>query len=182
MTPWTVACQAPLPSTISLSLLKLMSIELVMLSVMPQFAMRQIQRSPPCSPSPYLLTPCTYSSTTMFSGAMRDPLGDAGHSNDSSLRHTAALTELSAACPPPRRQCLCYYFSHAPSPLPYHPLSLKTCPLWDSPADPVVKTLSFNAGGSGSIPGQGTKIPFATGHSQKKKNLSHYSPPSMDLL
>ena len=37
----------------------------------------------------------------------------------------------------PRRQCLCYYFSHAPSPLPYHPLSLKTCPLWDSPADPV---------------------------------------------
>ena len=32
VTPWTVACQAPLSSTISWSLLKLMSIELVMLS------------------------------------------------------------------------------------------------------------------------------------------------------
>ena len=32
MTPWTVACQAPLSSTISQSLLKLMSIESVMLS------------------------------------------------------------------------------------------------------------------------------------------------------
>ena len=31
-TPWTVACQAPLPSTISQSLLKLMSVESVMLS------------------------------------------------------------------------------------------------------------------------------------------------------
>ena len=33
MTPWTAACQAPLPSTISLSLLKLTSIELVMPSI-----------------------------------------------------------------------------------------------------------------------------------------------------
>ena len=32
MTPWTAACQAPLPSTLSQSLLKFMSIELVMLS------------------------------------------------------------------------------------------------------------------------------------------------------
>ena len=32
MTPWTAACQAPLPSTVSQSLLKFMCIELVMLS------------------------------------------------------------------------------------------------------------------------------------------------------
>ena len=28
--------------------------------------------------------------------------------------------------------------------------------------DPVVKTLPSNAGGEGSIPGQGTKIPYAS--------------------
>ena len=33
VTPWTVACQAPLPSTISCSLLKLISIESVMPSI-----------------------------------------------------------------------------------------------------------------------------------------------------
>ena len=32
----------------------------------------------------------------------------------------------------------------------------------DFPGSPVVKTLSSNAGGAGSIPGQGTKIPQAS--------------------
>ena len=32
----------------------------------------------------------------------------------------------------------------------------------DFPGGPVVKTLSSNAGGVGSIPGQGTKIPHAS--------------------
>ena len=38
---------------------------------------------------------------------------------------------------------------------------------WNCPGSPVVKTLSFNAGGAGSIPGQEVKIPHAL--SQKKK-------------
>ena len=38
---------------------------------------------------------------------------------------------------------------------------------WDYPGSPMVKTLSFNAGGAGSIPGQEVKIPLAL--SQKKK-------------
>ena len=33
----------------------------------------------------------------------------------------------------------------------------------DFPGGPVVKTLPFNARDEGSIPGQGTKIPHATG-------------------
>ena len=37
---------------------------------------------------------------------------------------------------------------------------------WDCPGSPVVKTLSFNTGGAGSIPGQEVKIPLAL--SQKK--------------
>ena len=32
-------------------------------------------------------------------------------------------------------------------------------PLWDFPGSPVVKTPACSAGGMGSIPGQGTKIP-----------------------
>ena len=40
--------------------------------------------------------------------------------------------------------------------------------VWDFPGGPVVNTLPFNAGGVGSIPGQGTKIPQATWHSQKQ--------------
>ena len=39
----------------------------------------------------------------------------------------------------------------------------------DFPGSPVVKTPASTAGGTGSIPGQGTKIPHATWHSQKKK-------------
>ena len=35
------------------------------------------------------------------------------------------------------------------------------------PGGAVVKTLPFSAGGVGSIPGQGTKIPRASGCSQK---------------
>ena len=33
---------------------------------------------------------------------------------------------------------------------------------WDFPAGPTVKTAPSNAGGEGSIPGQGAKIPAAT--------------------
>ena len=33
---------------------------------------------------------------------------------------------------------------------------------WDFPGGPVVKTLSSNAGGAGSIPGRGAKIPHAS--------------------
>ena len=33
----------------------------------------------------------------------------------------------------------------------------------DIPGDPVVKSLPSNAGDTGSIPGQGTKIPHAVG-------------------
>ena len=32
-------------------------------------------------------------------------------------------------------------------------------PLWDFPGSPGVKTLACSAGGMGSIPGKGTKIP-----------------------
>ena len=38
---------------------------------------------------------------------------------------------------------------------------LKNCHLWDFPGSPVVKSLPSNAGGAGSIPGQGPKIPLA---------------------
>ena len=34
---------------------------------------------------------------------------------------------------------------------------------WDFPGGPVVKNLPYNAGDAGSIPGQGTKIPRASG-------------------
>ena len=34
---------------------------------------------------------------------------------------------------------------------------------WDFPGGPVVKNLPYNAGDTGSIPGQGTKIPHAAG-------------------
>ena len=39
--------------------------------------------------------------------------------------------------------------------------------------DPVVKTLPSNAGGEGSIPGQGTKIPYAS--QPKNPNISKRS-------
>ena len=34
--------------------------------------------------------------------------------------------------------------------------------LWEFPGGPVVKTSPSNAGGAGSIPGQGAKIPHAS--------------------
>ena len=34
---------------------------------------------------------------------------------------------------------------------------------WDLPGGPVVENLPYNAGDAGSIPGQGAKIPHATG-------------------
>ena len=40
---------------------------------------------------------------------------------------------------------------------------------WDCPNGPVVKILPSNAGGAGSIPGQGTKIPHAL-QPQKSKH------------
>ena len=45
----------------------------------------------------------------------------------------------------------------------------------DFPGSPVVKTLPSNAGGVGSIPGQGTKIPHAMGCGQKLKKGPHWS-------
>ena len=35
---------------------------------------------------------------------------------------------------------------------------------WDFPGGPVVKNLPYRAGDTGSIPGQGTKIPHAAGN------------------
>ena len=37
---------------------------------------------------------------------------------------------------------------------------------WDSPGGPVVKTLPSNAGGIGSIPGQGATVLHASRHGQ----------------
>ena len=41
-----------------------------------------------------------------------------------------------------------------------------------SPGGPVVKTLPPNAGGGGSIPGWGAKIPHASWSKKKKKSRS----------
>ena len=41
--------------------------------------------------------------------------------------------------------------------------------IWDSPGSPVVKTLHLHAGGMGSVPHPGNKIPHAAQHWQKKK-------------
>ena len=38
--------------------------------------------------------------------------------------------------------------------------------LWNFPDGPVVKTLPSNVGGTGLIPGGGTKVPHAMGCSQ----------------
>ena len=40
---------------------------------------------------------------------------------------------------------------------------VKKPPTWDFPGGPMVKNLPYNAGDTGSIPGQGTKIPHAMG-------------------
>ena len=58
MTPWTAACQASLPSTISWSLLKLKSIESVMLSNHLIFC------------HPLLLLPSIFPSITVFSNEL----------------------------------------------------------------------------------------------------------------
>ena len=39
---------------------------------------------------------------------------------------------------------------------------------WDFPGSPVVKTLSANAWGAGSVPGQVIKIPHASGPKNPK--------------
>ena len=41
--------------------------------------------------------------------------------------------------------------------------------IWDFSGGPVVKNLPSNAGDVGLTPGWGTKIPYATLHSQKKE-------------
>ena len=41
----------------------------------------------------------------------------------------------------------------------------------DFPGGPVVKTSPSNAGGAGSIPGWGTKIPHALGPKKKNQNI-----------
>ena len=46
--------------------------------------------------------------------------------------------------------------------------------LLEFPSSPVVRTLSSHCSGSGLILGQGTKIPQATQHGQKKKNIYIY--------
>ena len=43
----------------------------------------------------------------------------------------------------------------------------------DFPGDPVVKTLPSNAGGEGSIPGQGGKIPYASLPKNQRWNRSN---------
>ena len=45
------------------------------------------------------------------------------------------------------------------------------CLHWDFPGNKVIKNLPCNAGGAGSITGQGTKVPHAMEYSQKKKDL-----------
>ena len=57
VTPWTVACQAPLSSTISQSLLRFMRIELVMLST----------NSSSAAPFSFLLSPSVFPSIRVFS-------------------------------------------------------------------------------------------------------------------
>ena len=44
----------------------------------------------------------------------------------------------------------------------------------DFPGSPVVKTPHFTAGGTGSIPGQGTKIPHAVWRGQKKQSVYYH--------
>ena len=52
---------------------------------------------------------------------------------------------------------LCLYSSTS------HPVLFKIPSLWDFPGGPVVKNPPSNAGDTGSIPDQGTKIPHAVG-------------------
>lgn len=51
----------------------------------------------------------------------------------------------------------------------------------DFPRDPVVKTLPSNAGDTGSITGQGMKVPHAARCSQKVKKYKRKSSSSMSL-
>ena len=48
------------------------------------------------------------------------------------------------------------------APLLFYKLCIKIVSVRDFPAGPVVKTITVTAGGMGSIPGGGTKIPHAT--------------------
>ena len=45
---------------------------------------------------------------------------------------------------------------------------IKSMESWDFPGNPVVKTSPSNAGGAGSIPGLGAKIPHALGPKKPK--------------
>ena len=46
--------------------------------------------------------------------------------------------------------------------------------LWEFPGGPAVRSWRFHCRDPGSIPGQGTKIPQATWHGQKKRNGPNY--------
>ena len=56
--------------------------------------------------------------------------------------------------------------------------ALKTEDPWEFPGGPVVRTRRFHCCGRGSIPGQGTKIPQATQHSQKQTSKQTNRGPS----
>ena len=53
---------------------------------------------------------------------------------------------------------------------------------WEFPSGPVVKNLPFNAGDTGLIPGQGTKIPHAAGqlspHTSTRESMGHNEEPA----
>ena len=53
---------------------------------------------------------------------------------------------------------------------------------WDLPGGPVIKTSPSNAGGAGSTPGQGAKIPHASGQKTKTKNGSNVVTNSVNTL
>ena len=46
--------------------------------------------------------------------------------------------------------------------------------LWDFPGGPVVKTSLSNAGGAGSIPGRGAKIPHASPPRNQNRKQKQY--------
>ena len=55
--------------------------------------------------------------------------------------------------------------------------------IWDFPGGPVVETLPSNAGGAGSIPGRGAKIPHASGpKNQNIKQEQYCNKLSKDFL
>ena len=56
---------------------------------------------------------------------------------------------------------------------PFAIVNLKVEP-WDFPGGSMGKTSPFNAGGAGSIPGQGTKIPHASWPKNQNRKQEQY--------